>query len=118
MKNIDASTVQLLAKERPRDLHDLVMGTSPYCGETSNFELPDDEEGELLTLAIHHLLYIDRFGSQESGKWVGERYYQSHAEDFEMWVTKGCPGLMESDLRMYLKDNPILGQKKGTGLGE
>ena len=107
---VDERTIRRLARERPQDLHDLLIGTSQYC--ISKAELPSvslDLSGTLWTLAIHYLLYVIEFDLPDDieGRWVGDRFRPSHLKEFNQWVTVGAPGLVSEELECYLNANPL-----------
>ncbi len=107
---VDERTIRRLARERPQDLHDLLIGTSQYC--ISKAELPSvslDLSGTLWTLAIHYLLYVIEFNLPDDieGRWVGDRFRPSHLKEFDQWVTIGAPGLVSEELDCYLNANPL-----------
>lgn len=91
---IDESTIRRLASERPQDLHDLLMGTSQYCISEELPSISSEASGTLWTLAVHYLLYVIEFGIpvDNEGRWVGDRYRPSHAQEFDQWIAIGAPG--------------------------
>ena len=83
------------------------MGTSTYCHEGDDESL-ESSSSDNLTLVIHHLLFVEKFGNVESeGEWIGERFYTSHRGEFQSWVADGAPGLKGCELEEYLSKHPI-----------
>ena len=109
MATIQKSDIEWLAPNRPRDLHDLLMGTSAYTQDVSDSFSECDDESDW-TLVIHHLLFAEQFGAaarNTKGEWKGERYYPSHREVFDGWLVTGMSGLHHAELYAYLVDNPV-----------
>jgi hypothetical protein len=93
--------------ERPQDLHDLLMGLSEFCvtptSDTASVASDD------WTLAIHHLLYVIKFGPEDTsdGRWENDRFYPSHTSAFDEWLLRGAPGLEPDDVVRYLNKYPL-----------
>ena len=107
---VDERTIRRLARERPQDLHDLLMRTSQYCiSEADLSSVSLDPSGTLWTLAIHYLLYVIEFDLPDDieGRWVGDRFRPSHLKEFNQWVMVGAPGLVSEELECYLNANPL-----------
>lgn len=106
--SIDVDIVkQLIASGGAVDLHNLLMGVSPYCRKHVETATLDEREHELWTLAIHHLLFVIRFGRNSGGEWEDEIYHSAYLDEFQKWLYSGAPGLVEDDLNAYLHDHPI-----------
>ncbi len=106
---VNESAIRRLASERPQDLHDLLMGTSQYCRPEEHPSISSEASGILWTLAVHYLLYVIEFGIpvDNEGRWVGDRYRPSHAQEFDQWIAIGAPGLVSEELNCYLNANPL-----------
>ena len=72
MTTIETMDIEWLAANRPRDLHDLLMGTSAYSNTPNDSCANRDEHDPDWTLVIHHLIFAQQFGASArniEGEW-------------------------------------------------
>ena len=97
---------ELLNNGKANVVYELVCGISPYSIDYVSDSHMEPHIEILWQLAIHHLEFIAKYGSETEMVKVGKRTYFSHPTEFELWLKAGAIGIAEEELRSYLKANP------------
>ena len=87
----------------------MLLAISRYSKPESTPEVQIDHANEpyLVTLVVHHLDFVARFGPEVSEAWNGKYTEHGHPEEFERWLSLGMPHLCWADIDAYLRDHPL-----------
>jgi len=95
----------LLNKGKANVVYELACGISPYSIDCAGNTHMEPQIETLWQLAIHHLEFIAKYGSEIEMIEVGERMYFPHPTEFELWLEAGAVGISEDELRSCLEAN-------------
>ena len=85
----------------------LLEGESPYTSKDFEGAPTDRELAKLWTIAPYYLRFVAEFGNRtdtimKDGKWIS-----AFPSEFEEWLKAGAPGIAESELDRYWRENPL-----------
>jgi hypothetical protein len=96
----------LLNKGKANVVYELACGISPYSIDYAGNTHMEPQIETLWQLAINHLEFIAKYGSEIEMIEVGKRMYFPHPTEFELWLEAGAVGITGEELRSYLQANP------------
>ena len=100
--SVKEKVTSLLHTGGAKELHQILMGMSPFCQEDVSSPALTDEEQELWTLAVHHLAFVAENGLEATAFWREGLFHCPYPEEFQKWLEMNAPGLAEEDLDAYL----------------
>jgi hypothetical protein len=65
------------------------------------------EEKMAMGLALHHVKFVQKYGSAVDRVVEGNKVFCSRPEEFDEWLRIGAPGVVPSELERYLVENPL-----------
>jgi hypothetical protein len=92
---------------RAPDLLLILEGESPYTSEDSVGAPHDPALARLWTATLYHLRFLAEFGNRSDTVLKDGRWLSAFPNEFSEWLNAGSPGVTDSELERYLRNNPL-----------